>query len=549
MQEKQLFIAENKLQKQFALLPNADKLNQFVQKHNGYKGRSVKLNSGFSDSRWKEQKTEAGWTEFCEPQLPQPPKSAKPQQPAKENPSSDKPTAKPTAKTAPVPKKAADSKKKTAIHTETQASESEFSFATADETNLAETFCTHKYAIAFTDGSYKHNAGKIAYAYKMIVCANVYHDSGVYSLAAFDSNLGGATVAEILAAKHAISRAMALGCRALFIAYDCTAVKDLLSGMTLSSNDPLVQEYLAFYKTATSVMDILFIKVKGHKNSKLHNEVDLLARESITSQTVDIAEAGEPLQGGEDSYDICADSAEVEIVSEEDTDGEVEAEAEEAFEGDFEIDEFDVSDVSEDTEDEYAEEASDAVDDTADSETDESDDYAEDYSCCLGYEHSDSYVDYEDSTNPVNTEVSEDTDDLEDSDDTDDSANADNADHSDDSDSFDNADDSGEASSDDDSDDVEDSENSDESDNSSNSEENAESEEESAEENEAVSEEKDKPKPVFVDFRGETFKSLSEMARAWGLDSSVLRARLRKGWGLEKALSTPVKKYKTRKKD
>ncbi len=44
---------------------------------------------------------------------------------------------------------------------------------------------------------------------------------------------------------------------------------------------------------------------------------------------------------------------------------------------------------------------------------------------------------------------------------------------------------------------------------------------------------------IVTDHLGKTYKSKSEMAKAYGLDLKLLYYRLKSGWSLEKALTTP----------
>lgn len=55
-------------------------------------------------------------------------------------------------------------------------------------------------------------------------------------------------------------------------------------------------------------------------------------------------------------------------------------------------------------------------------------------------------------------------------------------------------------------------------------------------------------KPIVVtDYLGNKFNSLSDMARFYGLTSSVLNGRLKRGWGLKKALLQPIRGKKSKK--
>lgn len=49
------------------------------------------------------------------------------------------------------------------------------------------------------------------------------------------------------------------------------------------------------------------------------------------------------------------------------------------------------------------------------------------------------------------------------------------------------------------------------------------------------------------DHTGQEFPTISEMAKAWGLKPKLVRDRLRMGWTVEKALTTPPQKQGSRK--
>jgi hypothetical protein len=46
----------------------------------------------------------------------------------------------------------------------------------------------------------------------------------------------------------------------------------------------------------------------------------------------------------------------------------------------------------------------------------------------------------------------------------------------------------------------------------------------------------------FLEFRGERL-TISQWARKIGIKPSALSSRLKRGWGVEKALTTPLKQY------
>jgi len=51
---------------------------------------------------------------------------------------------------------------------------------------------------------------------------------------------------------------------------------------------------------------------------------------------------------------------------------------------------------------------------------------------------------------------------------------------------------------------------------------------------------------VRIEFDGET-KNIGQWASEIGLDANPLKGRLKRGWSIERALTTPAKKYKPRK--
>lgn len=133
-------------------------------------------------------------------------------------------------------------------------------------------------AAAFVDGSYDDS--KKAYASSAIIIFD-----GEVRVSAFKGNdekyLTMRNVAgEILAATEAIATCVAYGCSKVIIFYDYEGIEKWCTG-AWSCNKEGTQAYKAFYESVKEIIDIQFVKVKGHSGVEVNEMADRAAKEAL----------------------------------------------------------------------------------------------------------------------------------------------------------------------------------------------------------------------------------------------------------------------------
>jgi ribonuclease HI len=138
-----------------------------------------------------------------------------------------------------------------------------------DTSVLLDVFSTYDTAIACVDGAFKD--GVQGYGFVLIAGGTCYRDSGTIT------NLCGSSIrAELMAVRQALAKAMAFGVKNLIVCYDCMAVTTSIESDSKSTL-PEVVEYRKFYKVASELMNIKFVKVTGHSGVPLHTSADVMA--------------------------------------------------------------------------------------------------------------------------------------------------------------------------------------------------------------------------------------------------------------------------------
>ena len=130
------------------------------------------------------------------------------------------------------------------------------------------TIFNKKSGIAFTDGSFKNNI--MGCGIVLFMNGEKYSESVKY----INNEKGNSVTAELEAAKIAIIKAISLGGKRLIICYDCEAVKQAAE---VSGASQEMKEFHTFYSSIKSIIDITFMKVKGHSNVAMNTYADQLA--------------------------------------------------------------------------------------------------------------------------------------------------------------------------------------------------------------------------------------------------------------------------------
>lgn len=133
-------------------------------------------------------------------------------------------------------------------------------------------------AVSFVDGSYDDaqkayaSSSIIIFGGEVHVVAKRGEDPDYLSM----RNVAG----EILAAKEAIATSVAFGCQKVTIFYDYEGIEKWCTG-AWSCNKKGTQEYKKFYDEMKNVIDIQFVKVKGHSGVELNDMADRKAKEAL----------------------------------------------------------------------------------------------------------------------------------------------------------------------------------------------------------------------------------------------------------------------------
>lgn len=141
-----------------------------------------------------------------------------------------------------------------------------------DINTLKDIFNDGEVALVCVDGAYKAGTGKSGYAYAIVTDGEIYMDSGLVKL-----DKPSSTKTEMIAVKHALSKVLALGINEVFLAYDCAYVTGVFEVKNISQCCSETKEYLKFIDLVSKVINIHWVKVKGHSGIPIHTQVDVAA--------------------------------------------------------------------------------------------------------------------------------------------------------------------------------------------------------------------------------------------------------------------------------
>ena len=131
-------------------------------------------------------------------------------------------------------------------------------------------------AVAYVDGSYVD--GRFSYG-AVIAC-----DGAIKKLSDAMDDPDLATMhnvaGEIKGAEAAIRYAVEHNCRELWIYYDYEGIEKWATGQWKTNKDG-TKAYKAFCDSMKNLLDIHFVKVKGHSGDKYNDMADLLAKQAL----------------------------------------------------------------------------------------------------------------------------------------------------------------------------------------------------------------------------------------------------------------------------
>lgn len=136
------------------------------------------------------------------------------------------------------------------------------------ENQLKQIFTDKTKGIAFSDGSSRNS--KKGYGIIVIVDGCIYEESGY-----FTGDPKNSITAELTAAQYAISRAISMGTKHLYLCYDCESIIHSINNSNQSNND--MKLFHEFYERVSTIMKITFIKVKSHSGVVMNERVDKMA--------------------------------------------------------------------------------------------------------------------------------------------------------------------------------------------------------------------------------------------------------------------------------
>lgn len=133
-------------------------------------------------------------------------------------------------------------------------------------------------AVAYVDGSYNVKTGEYSCGVVFLTDGEEFHLSqkGEDEELAVMRNVAG----EILGAELAMKRAVGLGIQRLSIFHDYQGIASWCLG-EWKTNREGTRAYKAYFDSIRDVIDIRFVKVKGHSGDKYNDMADQLAKQAI----------------------------------------------------------------------------------------------------------------------------------------------------------------------------------------------------------------------------------------------------------------------------
>ena len=131
-------------------------------------------------------------------------------------------------------------------------------------------------AVAYVDGSYRHEDKSYSYGVSMIWEGGSWEDSCRFTGdEAAMRNVAG----EILGATVAMKKALALGFTNLKLCYDYAGIERWAKG-EWQCNKKGTTEYKAFYDSVKDKLDVTFVKIEAHSGVEGNERADALAKEA-----------------------------------------------------------------------------------------------------------------------------------------------------------------------------------------------------------------------------------------------------------------------------
>lgn len=131
-------------------------------------------------------------------------------------------------------------------------------------------------AVAYVDGSYRHEDASYSYGVSMSWEGGMWEDSCRFTGdEAAMRNVAG----EILGATVAMKKALALGFSNLKLCYDYAGIEHWAKG-EWQCNKKGTAEYKAFYDSVKDKLDVTFVKIEAHSGVEGNERADALAKEA-----------------------------------------------------------------------------------------------------------------------------------------------------------------------------------------------------------------------------------------------------------------------------
>ena len=133
-------------------------------------------------------------------------------------------------------------------------------------------------AVAYVDGSYKHETKEYSYGMVFFYNNTEEHFAEKYAdetLAAMRNVAG-----EIAGAQKAMEKCLALGIRTLDLYYDYEGIEKWCTG-DWKTNKTGTAAYKKYYDSIKSKLKVRFVKVSGHSGDKYNDLADKLAKGAL----------------------------------------------------------------------------------------------------------------------------------------------------------------------------------------------------------------------------------------------------------------------------
>lgn len=142
--------------------------------------------------------------------------------------------------------------------------------------NTADTVTDKDAAVAYCDGSYNDNTKQFSYGLVILFGNKEYEFSKAFNVIDESRNVAG----EIYGAMKAMEFCVENNIKTLNLYYDYTGI-EFWATKAWKANKDITKNYVKFYDSIKTKLNVNFVKVKGHSGVELNEKVDKIAKAAI----------------------------------------------------------------------------------------------------------------------------------------------------------------------------------------------------------------------------------------------------------------------------